>query len=279
MSLQILYVGGYNGSMAVKRRILRWLWNGTVIVSLVMMAGIAVLVIASYAGRHVVTRIQWFELTAGQSDAAVTYIRRDLIKFRAGQVHYSHQIKPYGSAQLFFPTVWEYTEHASMFLQAPGKPYFAFAGIALHHDVQPVSSVDSTTNGRPMTITVPGGEQVYRLIRLPLWYPLALATILPILWLILWYRRRHKRLPGYCSACGYDLTGTLAASRTECPECGASIEEEANDDMKRKRSILQWLWNGAVIVSLVMMVGVGVTLRPQRQEDHCGVMTLGSSRQ
>ena len=28
-----------------------------------------------------------------------------------------------------------------------------------------------------------------------------------------------------CSACGYDLRGTLKAGRDECPECGARIEK------------------------------------------------------
>ncbi len=28
---------------------------------------------------------------------------------------------------------------------------------------------------------------------------------------------------GYCLKCGYDLRGTLAADRTECPECGARV--------------------------------------------------------
>jgi len=36
-------------------------------------------------------------------------------------------------------------------------------------------------------------------------------------------RIRRRPLPGHCPACGYNLKGTLAAGRTECPECGAKI--------------------------------------------------------
>ncbi len=63
-----------------------------------------------------------------------------------------------------------------------------------------------------------------RRLDVPLYYPLALTAILPTVWFILWYRGRAKRLPGHCRACGYNLTGTLAAGRTECPECGAGVK-------------------------------------------------------
>ncbi len=33
----------------------------------------------------------------------------------------------------------------------------------------------------------------------------------------------HKPARGICTKCGYDLRGTTAAGRTECPECGAPI--------------------------------------------------------
>lgn len=46
--------------------------------------------------------------------------------------------------------------------------------------------------------------------------PVAILT----LWLILYFRSRIP--PGHCSNCRYDLTGTLAAGRTVCPECGVA---------------------------------------------------------
>lgn len=39
------------------------------------------------------------------------------------------------------------------------------------------------------------------------------------------YRREKFRL---CPKCGYDLRGTLAAGRSECPECGAAYSSEAD---------------------------------------------------
>lgn len=42
-----------------------------------------------------------------------------------------------------------------------------------------------------------------------------------------WFRRMVKRYtPGLCIHCGYDLTGTIAAGRTECPECGKAFGVE-----------------------------------------------------
>ncbi len=54
------------------------------------------------------------------------------------------------------------------------------------------------------------------------WLVVAFGTP-PAFWLFFWYRRYRQPLPGHCRQCGYNLTGTLAAGRTDCPECGASI--------------------------------------------------------
>lgn len=43
-----------------------------------------------------------------------------------------------------------------------------------------------------------------------------------------WYgHRQRRRLPDHCHTCGYNLTGTLTAGRSECPECGAAIPNGA----------------------------------------------------
>ena len=34
---------------------------------------------------------------------------------------------------------------------------------------------------------------------------------------------RDRRNPDYCRACRYDLTGTLAAGGSRCPECGCEV--------------------------------------------------------
>ena len=50
----------------------------------------------------------------------------------------------------------------------------------------------------------------------PDWFLFALTSILPMLWLRDWHRRRRFG-PGQCQRCGYDLRATPQ----RCPECGA----------------------------------------------------------
>ncbi len=48
--------------------------------------------------------------------------------------------------------------------------------------------------------------------------------------ILLYWREKYRRtrlLPS-CENCGYDLRGTVAAGRTECPECGMKIGEQVN---------------------------------------------------
>lgn len=63
-------------------------------------------------------------------------------------------------------------------------------------------------------------------ITFPVWYAIAVSALLPTIWFTKW---RHRRsLPKHpCAKCEYDLQGTLAAGRTECPECGAKVDEQA----------------------------------------------------
>ena len=58
-----------------------------------------------------------------------------------------------------------------------------------------------------------------------LWYPTALFSLLPVIWMI--RRIRRRRPPGYCQRCGYDLTGNDTG---RCPECGCATKSLEKED-------------------------------------------------
>jgi hypothetical protein len=49
----------------------------------------------------------------------------------------------------------------------------------------------------------------------PLWWLTVASSILPARWLWI-HVRKHRRCPGVCQICGYDLRATP----DKCPECG-----------------------------------------------------------
>ena len=53
---------------------------------------------------------------------------------------------------------------------------------------------------------------------LPLWFLFAAAVGVTVL--LFWLERRARPRKGYCSACGYDLTGLQSGA---CPECGEAV--------------------------------------------------------
>lgn len=60
-------------------------------------------------------------------------------------------------------------------------------------------------------------------LMLSLWYPLALFSIAPVSWLVL-YRKDATR-PGFCPKCRYDIRASVGF----CPECGTQLDTESVD--------------------------------------------------
>lgn len=56
----------------------------------------------------------------------------------------------------------------------------------------------------------------------PFWFVVVVTGILPSY--AVYKRIRYKPNPNACKRCAYDLTGTLAAGRESCPECGENID-------------------------------------------------------
>ena len=66
------------------------------------------------------------------------------------------------------------------------------------------------------------GVSFHHHLTMPIWFPALIFAFLPALWL--YKRLRRRNLPQHaCPHCRYDLRGTIAAGRSECPECGRAM--------------------------------------------------------
>lgn len=68
-------------------------------------------------------------------------------------------------------------------------------------------------------------------VRMPLYVPLALFSVIPGIELRHWVRRRRRRRRGLCEDCGYDLRGAMRTCSEcgtrvgRCPECGTVVTQ------------------------------------------------------
>jgi len=60
-------------------------------------------------------------------------------------------------------------------------------------------------------------------LRIPYWFQMLVAGVLPSLWWIRARERRRRTRHNLCAGCGYDLRAT----RTRCPECGRMVNAVA----------------------------------------------------
>ena len=81
------------------------------------------------------------------------------------------------------------------------------------HDISMLTLSAGTSAERPLIR--------HRRFDLPLWFPIAVSTLISVGLLIRPIRRRSYRRQGRCSRCGYDLTGNESGT---CPECGTEVK-------------------------------------------------------
>jgi len=70
------------------------------------------------------------------------------------------------------------------------------------------------------------GRTKYRQVGAPYWFFILVFLALPCIWIFKWTTRRILNR-NFCPSCKYNLTGTLKAGKTTCPECGHVIEKSA----------------------------------------------------
>src|SRR5688572_20768633 len=77
------------------------------------------------------------------------------------------------------------------------------------------SSPNPTINWMGIYFDWIGGWDAVGELIVPLWVPMVMSSVLPVVWVRMSFHRRISR-KGFCPSCGYDLRATPE----QCPECG-----------------------------------------------------------
>lgn len=263
----------YNAAMSRTRRNWQRLWNAAVVVSLAMMVGVGMLWEVSHC-RTLTLSHQYYPGQSGPDDARTSGAHYDphILIVESGVLFFQRQYPPPPAIYYASETshVWRFeteigrnTSKTRLAVELLGNP---FAGITLldqEHEV----ALDH------LVITFPGEPTIrtYRrqILGVPLWYLLAVTSILPAFWLYSWCRGRSRRAfrsdgrrvtsqddprHGYCRKCWYSLEGL---QNRACPECGKAFDPDdprSFRSMPRRKYLMRRRAIVAVGVCLLAMV-------------------------
>jgi len=112
----------------------------------------------------------------------------------------------------------------SLWLEYGMEPGFDYTGwsawhVAMHLGNSPQKTrIKVGTESTDMIPNTPYSSGRILWITIPYWLLLGVMSLLPLLRLLMWWRRRG-RMAGLCPNCGYDLRATP----DRCPECGTIV--------------------------------------------------------
>jgi hypothetical protein len=121
----------------------------------------------------------------------------------------------------FFDSAWfTYGSTAAgsrRFLSRPASPIFAFSignFVVYRANFNRLNAILLASTSAPID-----RWRVTTTAIIPMWFVIALFTVLPVVSAFVFARKRSRRHHNRCLACGYDLR----ASIDRCPECGTPI--------------------------------------------------------
>lgn len=110
------------------------------------------------------------------------------------------------------------------------------------------------------------------MVRLPLWIPALLLTIMPTRMVFIRYRDRRRLRRGLCVCCGYDLR----ASTGRCPECGEAFDDNIFQVMRRKKRLHEHVFLVVSLTGFALFIGLWglsylrVSYSSERFSIYCG---------